>query len=92
MKKLLLTIFLGAAAFSPAQTPSNYPTLSSLPIFPLATSNLSIARVAVPSQPMSVIGPRGAFLGAQDGSFESWLFPWKILSGLRRDAGLSGTD
>lgn len=33
--------------------------------------------------PFSVVGPRGAILGRQDGSYEVWLFPWKILSNLR---------
>ena len=28
-------------------------------------------------------GPRGALLGQQDGSFEAWIFPWKIFRGLR---------
>ena len=28
-------------------------------------------------------GPRGAVLGQQDGVFEAWIFPWKILSDLR---------
>src|ERR1700761_8092756 len=34
----------------------------------------------MPIRPFSVIGPRGALLGQQDGSFEAWIFPWKILS------------
>jgi hypothetical protein len=34
-------------------------------------------------KPFSVIGPRGALLGQQDGSFEAWIFPWKILSHMR---------
>lgn len=41
---------------------------------------LRISREAVPEHPFSVIGPRGAILGTQDGTFELWLFPWKILS------------
>jgi hypothetical protein len=32
------------------------------------------------------VGPRGAILGQQDGSFELWLFPWKVLSHLRISA------
>jgi glycogen debranching enzyme len=34
-------------------------------------------------KPFSVIGPRGTLLGQQDGSFEAWIFPWKILSHMR---------
>jgi glycogen debranching enzyme len=47
---------------------------------------LKIVREAVPSKPFSVVGPRGAILGRQDGSFEAWIFPWKILSNLRISA------
>jgi glycogen debranching enzyme len=38
---------------------------------------------AVPARPFTVIGPRGGVLGRQDGSFEAWIFPWKIFSNLR---------
>lgn len=44
---------------------------------------LSIRRQAIPEMPFSVVGPRGAILGRQDGTYELWLFPWKILSGMR---------
>jgi glycogen debranching enzyme len=50
---------------------------------PLPADSLSIRRQAIPEQPFSVVGPRGALLGQQDGTFEAWLFPWKILSGMR---------
>jgi glycogen debranching enzyme len=41
---------------------------------------LRISHQAVPELPFSVVGPRGAILGRQDGSFEVWAFPWKILN------------
>jgi len=44
---------------------------------------LKIVRPAVPSRPFTVVGSRGAILGHQDGSFEGWIFPWKIFSNLR---------
>lgn len=47
------------------------------------TVPLAIEREAIPSHPFTVAGPRGAILGQQDGSFEAWIFPWKILSNLR---------
>ena len=37
----------------------------------------------MPIKPFSVIGPRGALLGQQDGSFEAWVFPWKIFANMR---------
>ncbi len=57
---------------------ANFPFENSVP--------LKIVREAVPSKPFSVVGPRGAILGRQDGSFEAWIFPWKILSNLRISA------
>ncbi len=44
---------------------------------------LKIVRTAIPSRPFTVVGPRGAILGQQDGSFEAWIFPWKIFSKMR---------
>ncbi|MFP5229870.1 MAG: amylo-alpha-1,6-glucosidase [Acidobacteriota bacterium] len=56
--------------------------LQSHPSQATSAEPLHIRRLAVPSHPFSVIGPRGAILGQQDGSCEVWLFPWKILSGM----------
>jgi len=47
------------------------------------TVPLKIVREAVPARPFTVIGPRGGVLGRQDGSFEAWVFPWKLFSNLR---------
>src|SRR5579863_6391439 len=47
---------------------------------------LKIIQEAVPSKPFTVTGPRGAIMGQQDGTFEAWIFPWKILSHLRISA------
>src|SRR6266545_27072 len=47
---------------------------------------LKIVRTAVPTKPFTVVGPRGAILGQQDGSFEAWIFPWKIFSQMRISA------
>lgn len=60
-------------------------TTPALPAFPLQSQpeSLAITRSAIPSHPFSVVGPRGAVLGRQDGSFEVWLFPWKILDKMR---------
>lgn len=44
---------------------------------------LKIVNEAVPSKPFTVVGPRGALLGQQDGVCEGWIFPWKIFSHLR---------
>jgi glycogen debranching enzyme len=64
--------------------------LSPLPYFaaeqpgqPLISSNI------MAQKPFSVIGPRGALLGQQDGGFEAWIFPWKILSHMRITAEMN---
>src|SRR5580704_11896402 len=57
---------------------ANFPFENSVP--------LKIVREAVPAKPFSVVGPRGAILGRQDGSFEAWIFPWNILSNLHINA------
>lgn len=76
---LALLGLLGAAAPGRSQE-----TLSPVSAFPVSASDLpSIHRDAIPELPFSVVGPRGAVLGQQDGSCEVWLFPWKIFSNLR---------
>jgi glycogen debranching enzyme len=50
---------------------------------PIISSNIMVQK------PFSVIGPRGALLGQQDGSFEAWIFPWKILSHMRITAEMN---
>ncbi len=80
---LLAALLLCAPAL--AQTP--LPELPTLPLFPLHPQQTPIiSSDAVVSRPFSVVGPRGAVLGEQDGSYEAWLFPWKILSGVRISA------
>jgi glycogen debranching enzyme len=51
-----------------------------------SSASLKIVRDAVPAKPFTVVGPRGAILGQQDGSFEAWVFPLKIFSNLRISA------
>ncbi len=43
----------------------------------------AISREVVTDKPFSVVGPRGALLGQQNGIYEAWIFPWKIISGMR---------
>lgn len=53
---------------------------------------LVISREAVAARPFTVVGPRGALLGQQDGKYEAWIFPWKIFSGMRITARMDGYD
>src|ERR1700734_2349354 len=52
----------------------------------LLPAQLAIRSDAMSEKPFTVTGPRGALLGRQDGSFEAWIFPWKIFSNLRISA------
>src|SRR3984957_6755542 len=52
------------------------------------TVPLKIIRDSIPSMPFTVDGPRGAAIGHQDGTFEAWIFPWKILSNFRITADM----
>src|SRR5271166_3332289 len=82
----IISLFI-STAFGTAFAQTALQPLPTVPAFPLhSEGRLTISDEAVPSQPFSVIGPRGAVLGQQDGSFEAWLFPWKILSNMRISA------
>lgn len=80
----VLLICLGAAA-AVAQQEEAAPTAPAA--FPyVAAGGLEMVRETDPAQPFSVVGPRGALLGSQDGRFEAWVFPWKILQNMRISA------
>jgi hypothetical protein len=81
---LPLFFSLMASSQSNGQSDDRPPVLAK---FPFENSvSLKIVREAVPSKPFTVVGPRGAILGRQDGSFEAWIFPWKIFANLRISA------
>jgi glycogen debranching enzyme len=61
-----------------------------LAAFPLAQTGLVISRPVQPPQPFTVAGERGVLVGTQDGSFESWILPVKLLSHLTIEANLEG--
>ena len=48
-----------------------------------STTSLSIQAPALTFKPFTVTGPRGALLGQQNGTYEAWIFPWKIFSDMR---------
>jgi glycogen debranching enzyme len=76
----ILFVFMAAASL--AQTPPA--DLRPLPYFAAnQPGQLLISTGIMPVKPFSVVGPRGALLGQQDGTFEAWIFPWKILSHMR---------
>lgn len=56
---------------------------SSTPRFALSSSNMDIHLPAQPKNFFSVVGETGAILGQQDGSFELWEFPVKLIAHVR---------
>ena len=91
MKWWALFVLLNSAVFLAAQVPDRTPapTLRALSGFLLdEPGQLAIRSDIMAQKPFTVTGPRGALLGQQDGSFEAWIFPWKILSGLRIQADM----
>ena len=85
MKPWVAMLLFAPALLLTAQTPAPRPaTLKPLSSFNIeAAGQLAIGREVITQKPFSVIGPRGAILGQQDGSYEAWIFPWKILSNMR---------
>jgi hypothetical protein len=77
---LLLSVI--APPLVPAQSPT--PALENFNFEDGAP--LKIVREAIPSRPFSVVGPRGTLLGQQDGTFEAWIFPWKVFRDFRIQA------
>lgn len=78
---LLTAAELAMAQAPPPPLPVSIPPLTA---FRMKAEDLPlIAREAIPGKPFSVVGPRGALLGQQDGSYEAWIFPWKIFSDMR---------
>ena len=63
--------------------------LAPLPQFPKHESALRIVAPCVPHTPWTVAGEQGALFGRQNGVFEAWLWPNKILSGFRIRAELA---
>ncbi len=78
----ILSLTVGRAS---AQSP-----LAPVDGFPLGDDPLTIRQHAAPRQPFTVAGECGMFVGQQDGSFESWIFPVKLLSHFHIDAEVDG--
>lgn len=50
-----------------------------IPKFELLQNDLTLTRPAQPNQYMDKIGQKAALLGFESGSFEMWIWPWKVL-------------
>jgi glycogen debranching enzyme len=57
--------------------------------FPIAKSDIAISAQPRFEQPFDVAGPRSLIVGLQNGVFESWIYPVKLLSDLRVEAEMA---
>ncbi|HWE85824.1 MAG TPA: hypothetical protein VG267_12840 [Terracidiphilus sp.] len=72
---------------APAPPP---PTFSSLAPIPFDNSGPVIRAHTEALKPFTVAGERGVLLGQQDGTFEAWVLPIKVLSHLTIEADIEG--
>jgi hypothetical protein len=83
---------LAALLLTPLGTPAAHAQdwLAPVPHFDLASDpdDLTIRQHAEALKPVTVAGKCGAFVGRQDGSFEAWTWPVKLLSHFRMVAEL----
>ncbi|WP_236657179.1 amylo-alpha-1,6-glucosidase [Acidisarcina polymorpha] len=85
----LTTLIVSAEALAQPQH-GELDWLKPLPQFPLASSGLNIHQHAESGKPFTVAGQCGAFMGEQNGSFEAWIFPVKLLSHFTIAASVEG--
>ncbi|NYF79381.1 amylo-alpha-1,6-glucosidase [Granulicella arctica] len=89
MRSTATALVLSLSCVLAAQAQTGFTTI---PSFPIDTNPLVIRKDAMPSRPFSVTGERGAILGQQDGTFELWLLPVKILHQVHLTAKLKDYD
>ena len=65
-------------------------SLASIPAIPFDTAGPVIQAHAEALKPFTVAGERGVVLGQQDGTFEAWVLPVKLLSHLSIQATVEG--
>lgn len=58
--------------------------------FPLQESGLEIHQRVEDGMPFTVAGIRGVILGQQEGTFEAWILPVKVLSHFKIEAAVEG--
>ena len=66
------------------------PTFSSAPAIPFDNAGPVIRAHSESEKPFTVAGERGVVLGQQNGSFEAWVLPVKLLSHLTIEANIEG--
>src|ERR1035437_7793932 len=83
-----LALLFAVASALHAQAP--LPPFTSIPPVAFETSGPVIRAHTEAQKPFTVAGERGVVLGQQDGTFEAWLLPVKLLSHLTIQAEVEG--
>ncbi|MFZ0747696.1 MAG: hypothetical protein WAM85_25050 [Terracidiphilus sp.] len=78
------------ASASVFASPAREPVFNSIPAIQFDTTGPVIRAQVQPEKPFTVAGERGVLLGQQDGSFEAWVLPLKLLSHLAIEANIEG--
>ncbi len=79
-----------ALLFVAATTQAQTPTFSSLPAIAFDSTGPVIRAHSETEKPFTVAGERGVVLGQQNGTFEAWVLPVKLLSHLTIEADIEG--
>ena len=79
----LTALFLAVATAVPA-TP---PDVRTIPRFRLEPNPIALTGAARAQRYLEASGRRAAFLGREDGSFEAWVYPLKVLHGFQLSFG-----
>ena len=87
MKTLLASVLLAAAVVLPCNAAD--PVAGVVPRFAREPNPIALTGPARPSRYMEASGRRAAFLGREDGSFEAWAYPLKILHDFRLSFGIA---
>jgi glycogen debranching enzyme len=87
-----LAALLPACSPATGQSPNQAtaPQFSSIAPFAFDTGGPVIRAHTEALKPFTVAGERGVLLGQQDGAFEAWVFPVKVLSHMTIEANVDG--
>ena len=81
-----VAFLVGSAGLGLAQSTG----AAGVPRFSFANDGPMIRRHVMAGQPFTVAGPRGVVLGQQEGTFEAWVLPVKVLSHFAIRAEVAG--
>ena len=89
--RMVATFLFVVASVIQAQTPgSAFTSIPAIPFERLGAGVPVLRAHTEPDKPFTVAGERGVLVGQQDGSFEAWLLPVKLLSHLTIEADIEG--